>query len=81
MNLENFKALVASSVLDKLPKATQEFLTRLMSAPVETASAGGSMASKGATPKIASVEVPKSQRSPTLRPTLPKEGPKTRKDK
>jgi len=41
MNLENFEALVASSAFDKLAKATKELLTRLMLAPMETASAGG----------------------------------------
>ena len=58
MKLENFEALVASSVFNKLPKETLELLTRLMSAPVETASVEGSMAFEGTAPEIASVEVP-----------------------
>jgi len=85
MNTESFEALVASSMFDILHKVTQELLTSLMSAPVETTSAGGSMASKGADPKVVSVkvpaEVPKSPRSPRPRPTPLKEGPKTKKDK
>lgn len=45
MNLENFEALVAISAFDKLFKATQELLTRIMPVPMETASVGGSMVS------------------------------------
>jgi len=85
MNLENFEALVASSIFDKLCKATQELLTKFMSAPMETASARGSMASEGASSNIISVEIPievlKSPRSPKPRPTLTREGPKTKKGK
>ena len=85
MNLAIFEDLVASSMFDKLPKETQELLTSLMSAPMETASAGGSMASEGVSPEFISVEVltkvPKLLRSPRPRPTTTKEGPKTKKDK
>jgi len=42
MNLESFEALVASLVFDKLPKETQELLTSIISALVETATAEGS---------------------------------------
>jgi len=45
MNLESFEALVASLVFDKLPKETQDLLTSIMSAPMETATTEGSMAS------------------------------------
>lgn len=45
MNPMIFKDLVVSSVFDKLPKETQELLKSLMLAPMETASAGGSIPS------------------------------------
>jgi len=72
-------------VFDRLPKKTDELLSSLMLATLETASARGSMASERASPQVVSVEVPaevlKSLRLPRPRPTLIKEGPKTKKDK
>lgn len=62
---------MASSKFDRLPKETQELLNSHMLAPIETESAGFSMASKGATPEVISVEVPavvpKLIRSPRLK--------------
>jgi len=56
-----------------------------MSALVEIASVAEVMATEGATLEVTSVEipaeVPKLLRSPKPRPTPPKEGPKTKKDK
>lgn len=85
MNLESFEALGASLVFEKLPKETQELLTSIMLAPMETASVEEEMAAEGAAPKVVSVEVPrevpKSSRSPRLRPTPTKDAPKPKKDK
>lgn len=54
-----------------------------MSVPIETVSVGEAMEIEGTALEIASVEVPaevpKSLRSPRLRPTLIKEGPKMKK--
>ena len=58
MNLKSFKDLMESSVFDELPKETQDLLTSIMSAPVETATTEGSMDSEGDSPKIASIEMP-----------------------
>lgn len=73
MNPAIFEDLVASSVFDKLPKETHELLNSLMLVPIEVASAGGYMASKGASPEVISVEVPttvrKSARSHRPNPT------------
>lgn len=67
-----------------------------MSVPIETAIIGDEMAAEGTAPEIAMAaegaapkvlnievltEVPKSLRSPRSRPTLTKEGPKTKKYK
>lgn len=85
MNLASFEALVASSAFDRFPKEKQELLNSLISEPVETTSVGGTMASEGVAPEVVSVEVPtdvpKLLRSPRLRRTLTKRGPKTKKDK
>jgi len=40
MNRENFEALIASSVFERLPKEMQELLSSIMSGPVETVSVG-----------------------------------------
>lgn len=76
---------MASSVFDTLPKETQELLNSLMSTPVETTSAGESMAFEGDAPEVRSVEVPvdvpKSLRSPRPRPTSTRDGSNTKKDK
>lgn len=85
MNLDYFEALVASSMFEKLSKETQELLACIMLTPMETASVGEVMVVEGDTLEITSVEVPKqvpkSLRSPMLRCTPPKEGPKRKKDK
>jgi len=51
----------------------------------ETASAGGTVASEGASPKVVSMKVPKTvptmPRLPRPKPTLTREVPKSKKDK
>lgn len=96
MNHEKFEALIASSMFERLPKEIQEFFPSIMSVPTKTVNAGEVMTTEGAAPEVAMetkgvspeiasfevpVEVPKSLRSPRLRPTLTKEGPKMKKDK
>lgn len=85
MNPIVFEDLVACSVFDKLPKETQGILKSLMLVSVETTSARGFMASKRAASKVISVDmpttVPKSLKSPRLKPTLETEGSRMKKDK
>lgn len=85
MNFAFFDDLVASSVFDTLPVKTQHLINSFMSEPMETASVRGCISSEGATPKAVNMEVPaivpKSLRSPRLKPTLVEEAPKPKKDK
>ena len=76
-----FENFLASPVSE----SDQNFINIIMSAPAKTTGTGGFVTSKGAAPEVASVEVlaevPKSPRSPRLRPTSTTEGPKTKKYK
>lgn len=66
-------------------ESDQYFINNVMSAPDETASTGGNVASKGVAPEVVSMEVPaaipKVPRSPRPKPTLSREAPKPKMDK
>lgn len=72
-------------MFDRLVVETQQLINKFMFEPMETTSVGGSIAFEGATLEVISMEVsagvPKSPRSPRLKPTLAREGPKPKKDK
>lgn len=72
-------------MFEKLLKETQELLTVIMSALMEIASIGEAITTEGLSLEVTSVEVRvealKSPRSPNMRATPPKVGPKTKNDK
>lgn len=57
MNRKFSEDLVTSSVFNSLPEETQQFIRSTMSGPGETASTGGTIASKGAALEVVSMEV------------------------
>lgn len=85
MNPQVFADLVASSVFDRLPKDTQQFILNTMSGPGKTKITGGTISSEGASPEVVSIEAPTTMptapRSPRPKPTLVREAPKPKKDK
>lgn len=84
MNPQGLEDLVTSSVFERLPKDTQQFILNAMSGLGEIASTEGTIASTGAVLEVISMETPASMpttsRSPRLKPTPVRENPKPKKE-
>lgn len=85
MNPRVYANLVASSVFDKFPEETHQFIPSTMSGPGDTNSTGGAVTSEGAAPKVMSMKnpaaMPTAPRSPRPKPMMVREDPKPKKDK